>query len=72
MVLGQLQSLLSDIYALEVSYDVYDFLITDARLADELDAGGRYVDEKLLIAEEADARIGLSLSRTGPDGPAPG
>lgn len=55
MVLGQLQSLLSDIYALEMSYDVYDFLITDARLADELDAGGRRVDEKLLIAEEADA-----------------
>ncbi len=55
MVLGQLQSLLSDIYALEMSYDVYDFLITDARLADELDAGGRCVDEKLLIAEEADA-----------------
>ena len=38
-----------------MSYDVYDFLITDARLADELDAGGRCVDEKLLIAEEADA-----------------
>ncbi len=55
MVLGQLQSLLSDIYALEMSYDVYDFLITDARLADELDAGGRRVEEKLLIAEEADA-----------------
>ena len=55
MVLGQLQSLLSDIYALEVSYDVYDFVTTDARLANELDAGGRCVDEKLLIAEEADA-----------------
>lgn len=55
MVLGQLQSLLSDIYALEMSYDVYDFLITDAKLAAELDAGGRRVDEKLLIAEEADA-----------------
>ena len=55
MVLGQLQSLLSGIYALEVSYDIYDFLVTDARLAGELDAGGRQVDEKLLIAEEADA-----------------
>jgi hypothetical protein len=38
-----------------MSYDVYDFPITDARLADELDAGGRRVEEKLLIAEEADA-----------------
>ncbi|MEE9570391.1 MAG: hypothetical protein V3W02_01710, partial [Gammaproteobacteria bacterium] len=55
MVLRQLQSLLSGIYALEVSYDIYDFLVTDARLAGELDAGGRHVDEKLLIAEEADA-----------------
>lgn len=64
MVLGQLQSLLSDIYALEVSYDVYDFLITDARLADELDAGGRRVDEKLLIVEEADdASVSLYLGQ---------
>jgi len=64
MVLGQLQSLLSDIYALEMSYDVYDFLITDARLADELDAGGRRVDEKLLIVEEADdASVSLYLGQ---------
>ncbi len=55
MVLGQLQSLLSDIYALEMSYDVDDFLITDAQLASKLDAGGRQVDEKLLIAEQAGA-----------------
>ncbi len=55
MVLGQLQSLLSDIYALEISYDIYDFLITDAQLVSTLDAGGRRVDEKLLIVEEADA-----------------
>jgi len=52
--LGQLQSLLNNIYSLEMSYDVYDFLITDARLASELDSGGRHVAEKLLIAEEAD------------------
>lgn len=55
MVLDQLQALLSDLYALEMSYDVNDFLITDAQLASRLDAGGRRVDEKLLIAEEADA-----------------
>ncbi len=55
MVLGQLQTLLNDLYALEMSYDVYDFLITDAELAGELDKGGRTVDEKLLIAEDADA-----------------
>ena len=55
MVLGQLQSLLSDIYSLEMPYDVYDFLITDSQLANQLDAGWRRVDEKLLIAEEVGA-----------------
>ncbi len=55
MVLGQLQSLLSDIYALVMPYDVVDFLTTDAQLASELDVGGRRVDEKLLIVEEPDA-----------------
>ena len=55
MVLDQLQALLSDLYALEMSYDINDFLITDAQLASQLDVGGRRVDEKLLIAEETDA-----------------
>ena len=38
MVLGQLQTLLTDLYALDVRYDVYDFLLTDARIAGVLDA----------------------------------
>ena len=62
MVLGQLQTLLNDVYALEIPYDVYEFLITDAQLAHELDEGGRRVDEKLLIAEEEDtASVSLYL-----------
>jgi len=62
MVLGQLQRLLNDVYALEIPYDVYEFLITDAKLAHELDEGGRRVDEKLLIAEEEDtASVSLYL-----------
>lgn len=64
MVLGQLQTLLNDLYALDISYDVNDFLITDAQLASRLDAGGRCVDEKLLIAEEADsASVSLYLEK---------
>ncbi len=64
MVLARLQSLLNDVYALEVSHDVYDFLTTDANLADKLDHGGRQVDEKLLIAEgDDDASVSLYLDR---------
>jgi hypothetical protein len=60
MILGRLQSLLSDFYALELSYDVYDFVLTDQRVARELDANGRDVEEKLLIAEGADG-AGVTL-----------
>ena len=62
MVLGQLQTLLSELYALDVRYDVYDFLLTDARLAAALDSDGRHLDEKLLIAEDAgEAAVALYL-----------
>ena len=63
MLLGELQALLSDLYALEVSYDVNDFLITDERVAAALDTKGRRIEEKLLISEadgEA-ARVSLYL-----------
>ena len=65
MVLTRLQTLLNDLYALEMSYDVYDFLTTDAGLAHSLDHGGRQVDEKLLIAEGDDeASVSLYLDQT--------
>lgn len=76
MVLGQLQALLSDLYALDVGYDVHDFLLTDARLAGALDVGGRSIDEKLLIAEGAgEAAVALYLDaalvrRLGENNPA--
>jgi hypothetical protein len=45
-----------------MAYDVRDFLITDASLAHALDASGRRVPEKLLIAEDAgEAEVGLYL-----------
>lgn len=61
-MLGQLQSLLTDFYDLEVAHDVADFLITDAGLASALDGGARASDEKLLIAEHGgDAEVSLFL-----------
>jgi hypothetical protein len=60
MVLTQLQAMLSELYALDVTYDVDDFLVTDERLADALDADGRRLEEKLLIVEEqGEASIAL-------------
>jgi hypothetical protein len=76
MVLGQLQTLLSELYALDVSHDVHDFLLTDAGLARALDSDGRTVDEKLLITEEdGEAAIALYLDaelmrRLGTNNPA--
>ncbi len=64
MLLGKLQTLLHELYALDVGYGVDDFLITDAVLARALDVGGRDVDEKLLIAEaDGEAEVGLYLER---------
>jgi len=60
MRLGGLQSLLSELYALDLVYEVDDFLTTDAVLARALDAGGREIDEKLLIAEtDGEAEVSL-------------
>lgn len=64
MLLGKLETLLHELYALEVGYAVNDFLITDAALAGSLDSGGRQVDEKLLIAEAGgEADVALYLER---------
>ena len=61
MFLGDLQKLLTEVYALDLSYDVCDFLTTDANLAHAL-GGGRQADEKLLIAEDSgEAEVCLYL-----------
>jgi hypothetical protein len=60
MRLSGLQELLSELYALDLAYEVDDFLTTDAVLARALDAGGRELDEKLLIAEtDGEAEVSL-------------
>ena len=62
MRLGGFQALLSDLYALDLAYEVDDFVTTDAELARALDAGGRELDEKLLIAEtDGEADVSLYL-----------
>src|SRR5215831_4286056 len=62
MRLGGLQALLSELYALDLAYEVDDFLTTDAVLARALDSGGRELDEKLLIAEtDGEADVSLYL-----------
>ena len=64
MILGSLQAWLTEFYALEIPYDVHDFLTTDRRLARALDREGRDNDEKLLIAEDnGEAEICLYLQR---------
>jgi len=64
MLLGNLQTLISEFYALELPYRVDDFVTTDAYLARVLDSGGRHVDEKLLIAEaDGEAEVSLYLAQ---------
>ncbi|HUO66397.1 MAG TPA: hypothetical protein VMV37_02625, partial [Gammaproteobacteria bacterium] len=56
------QDLLRDFYALDLEYEVDDFVTTDTDLARALDAGGRELDEKLLIAEtDGEADVSLYL-----------
>ncbi|HUL81808.1 MAG TPA: hypothetical protein VL131_06690 [Gammaproteobacteria bacterium] len=60
MRLGGLQALLAELYALDLEYEVDDFLTTDTDLARALDASGREIDEKLLIAEtDGEAEVSL-------------
>lgn len=62
MLVGKLEAMLHELYALDIGYAVGDFLITDAALARALDARGRVVDEKLLIAEaDGEADVALYL-----------
>jgi len=61
MSLSHIQENLQNIYELELSHNVHDFLITSRELAQTLDAGGgsREAREKLLVLEDED---GLNLS----------
>jgi hypothetical protein len=62
MVLRGMQALLGRLYDVDLSYDVYDYLVTDRRsLASVPQAGGRRApDEELLLAEMTDG-AGVAL-----------
>lgn len=53
-MLSHLQGMLSSIYGVDTPYDIYDFLITDSALVQQLEGAGtrRDIDEKLLIREQ--------------------
>jgi hypothetical protein len=59
VILKQLQELIGGIYDVQVTHDVYDFLVTDR---ENLPAAARCgtSDEQLILAEESDA-VGVSL-----------
>lgn len=63
MLLKRLQSDLASLYETELGYDVYDFLITDARLAAELAPAAPHSNqERLLLAEHPeDPRLSLYI-----------
>jgi hypothetical protein len=62
MLLSGFQTLLRNFYALDLEYEVDDFLTTDETLARALDSGGRELDEKLLIAEASgEAEVSLYI-----------
>lgn len=63
-LLDRLQQKLARLYDLDASYDVRHFVITDRRLAAALEgvAGSAVVNEKLLVASDADGdTVSLSL-----------
>ena len=62
MVLRRLQTLLGRLYDVELSHDVYDFLITDRRAIGASTNERRTLEEELLLAETTDgASAGVAL-----------
>ncbi|HEY0342394.1 MAG TPA: hypothetical protein VGC34_16450 [Steroidobacteraceae bacterium] len=63
MLLTRLQDLISGIYDVSISHDVYDFLVTDRGRLPAAARSGE-ADEELLVAEpavESDGEVGVSL-----------
>ena len=62
MVLRGLQTLLGRLYDVDLSHDVYDFLVTDRRAVGASTNERRTLDEELLLAETTDgAGAGVAL-----------
>lgn len=64
MLVGELHALLNELYDLELSHDIYDFLTLDESVAAALSASRRTASEQLLIVEgEDEAGVSLYLER---------
>ncbi len=61
MQLHDLQHHLASLYETPITYDIYDFLITDARLARALDGGVEHPNRERLLLRESDGDLDLSL-----------
>jgi hypothetical protein len=59
MILRQIQQLIGGIYDLDISHDIYDFLVTDRARLPGIPANS-FSDEELIVASEAGA-VGVSL-----------
>ena len=64
MVLRGLQSLLGNLYDVELRHDVYDYLVTDRKLLDKHPAVNdrRVLEEELLLAEGAEGTDGAGVA----------
>ena len=60
MLLSRMQNCLTELYGLDIDYEVYDFLITDRQLAGSLGGSEESVEEELLILEDGDT-VSVSL-----------
>ena len=60
MLLGQLQSLLGNIYSVASDYDIYDFLVTDPSVAQSL-TGVPCESEETLLIHESGEEVAVSL-----------
>ena len=61
MQLHDLQHHLASLYETAITYDIYDFLITDARLPRALDGGVEHPNRERLLLRESDGDLDLSL-----------
>ncbi|MDP6184018.1 MAG: hypothetical protein QF609_09385 [Gammaproteobacteria bacterium] len=56
-----MQNHLAGLYEAPTNYDIYDFLITDARLADALTPRGHCNNDERLIVSETDDHLDISI-----------
>lgn len=61
MLLTQLQNRLAQLYEAPTEYDIVDFLITDAKLADALTPSGHCANDERLLVLASENRLDISV-----------